>query len=163
MDPNAHDWRRRVDAVLSAESTKPSENEISVRESLLRRKVVSVEKVDLRSEYPLGIGRHFDLVTSFYTSENVAKDFEDWKRVFARLSSLCNSKGSLFTVLANESSGYQVGSRQFSTVKLSEEAVLECLEECGFSSEKVGVTTFQVKGWESEGIHSIIVAAASRG
>ena len=164
-DLDAHNWQFRVAAILSNESNSlapPTPKQIFERENLLRSKVVSVEEVDLRSEHPLGIERHFDLVTSFYTSENVAKDFEDWKCVFARLSSLCKTDGSLFTVLANESSGYQVGSKQFATVKICEEAVLECLNNCGFSSEKVEVKTFTVKGWEREGIHSIIVASASR-
>lgn len=159
-DGRGHDWSPRGMEILFIEGgTPPDGLAVRQREDLLRSRLRDVVSVNLLRDPPLpGPQSDFDLVTSFFCSENVAATRDEWPAVFSRLLSLCAPGARVFLVLAHQCDGYRVGTTNYPTVFLDDSDVRSQLHQHGFHGN---VEVVSVRGWEREGIERIMIASGS--
>ncbi|MEI6659936.1 MAG: guanitoxin biosynthesis pre-guanitoxin forming N-methyltransferase GntF [bacterium] len=161
--PDAHDWTAYLRGILRHESGEdPSASDIAERGRALRRKMGKLYHCNVLDKVPLGTKLKFDLVTSFYCVDCCTSSIEQWTGAMSNLASLVAPGGSVVLAALGDTDHYKVGDNVFSTTRINEGGMHDCLIAVGFKPETVRVEVKPCPEWADEGFDSIIVASAQK-
>ena len=144
-DPGAFNWTHIIKHVVVNLEGK-SEEEVPIREELVRRVVKAVVHCDVNCDPPIPqeyMGQ-YDIVTAFVSLSAACATREDYMAALVRLHALLKSGGKivLYTTDRKEQdtstpTSYTVGSREFFDLRLSRDFVSKSLKQAGFCDIKV--------------------------
>ncbi|MEV4623496.1 guanitoxin biosynthesis pre-guanitoxin forming N-methyltransferase GntF [Asanoa sp. NPDC049573] len=124
--PGAHDWRPFVSFTLKCEGiAEPSDDEVSFREDLTRKKITQLIRVDAMRPRP--IAGQYATVISPYCADSATGDLVTWRRLMRNITGLVRPGGLFVTAALHRCSFYLVGGRRFPSANVSESDVREIL------------------------------------
>ena len=160
--PDAHDWNVYIRRTLELGGGGIDGTAVDERTTLMRNCISDVCSCDLLQPAPLGKVDQFDLVSTFYTLENVAGDRESWPRIMSNFTSLCRPGGMIWIVAARHCNWYEFEGNRYPTASIDENDFLTVLPGLGFPSSNITVNAHPIRGWEQEGLQQIITLKAIR-
>jgi nicotinamide N-methyltransferase len=160
-EPEAHNWRVYVRAILEQEQGRPPTNkEMAARETELRKKIAGLHHADIRQAEPLGTPQVFDLVTSFFCIEAVSTNRSDWASLLENLSCLVAADGMMVLAALRRCNGYEVLGRIFPTARVDETDFQRVLPAYGFDPSSLVIRSVPITEWAAEGFDSICLVSA---
>lgn len=159
-DAHAHDWNPLFSRVLEEEGSDATD--LAPRQELLRRRLLRIQACDLRQENPLGEPRQFDLVTSFFCSECVAVDRDEWERMLGKILDLVAPGGTFFLTACREATHYNVLGQHFPIVPVTERDISRVVLEHGFEPESLISMAVPSPAWQHDGFDQIALVAATK-
>lgn len=122
-DAAAHDWRPFVAYTLQCEGiAAPSDEQVSAREDMTRRKITRLLAADLRGFPvldPIGSGP-YDVVLSAFCADSATADRAEWRRFMLQIGALARPGGWLLTAALRRTRGYLVGGKRFPSADVTE-------------------------------------------
>ena len=139
MDPTAFDWRDFVRQALELETGGGcSKAAVSQREDEIRSKVTRLMRCDASRTPPIEVSYEpYDVVVTNFCAESATSDRWQWQTFVFNIVSLLKPGGTLIMSALKGASSYSVGSKRFPAVKISEEDLIEVLDEAGFPKKKI--------------------------
>jgi hypothetical protein len=117
--PGAHDWRPFVYYTLQCEGiVRPSDDEVSSREDLTRKKITQLLRVDAMHARP--VDRRYATVISPYCADSATDNLATWRRLMRNITGLVRPGGLFITAALHRCSGYTVGGRRFPSANVDE-------------------------------------------
>jgi hypothetical protein len=138
-DPNAFDWTEFIKQALELETaTYATEEDIARREKLIRQRVTRVTRCDASRTPPIDDAHElYDVVLTNFCAESATSDRWQWQAFMTNIFSLLKPGGRLVMSALENATRYSVGSRYFPAVAVSEEDLIELLEENGFPRKTI--------------------------
>lgn len=138
-DPSAFDWSEFIKRAIELETGTPcSEADVGRRSEQMRALVTRVMRCDASRAAPLdGPDRQYDVVVTNFCAESATSDREEWRAFVTKIASLLQPGGTLIMSALKGASRYAVGPRWFPSVDISEEELLELLEDTGFTEKEI--------------------------
>lgn len=138
-DRDAFDWQPFVAETLRLElGRSPSPAEIAERERLIRERVTRVIHCDASRSPSIGDGdRSYDVVLTNFCAESATADRWQWQAFITNIAALVSPGGHIILSSLAGATSYAVGPVAFPAVSLSEDDVVEILEECGFLPKSI--------------------------
>ncbi|MEV4538259.1 guanitoxin biosynthesis pre-guanitoxin forming N-methyltransferase GntF [Asanoa sp. NPDC049518] len=117
--PDAHDWRPFVRYTLRCEGvSEPTEDEVTLREDLTRKKITDLIQVDARVHRPTD--RRYATVISPYCADSATDNLETWRELMRNITGLVSPGGLFITAALHRCTAYTVGDRRFPSANVSE-------------------------------------------
>lgn len=140
-DPAAFDWTAFVKVALELETgTAPSDSEIALRERKIRQRVTKLMRCDASCLPPIDDPpERYDILVTNFCAESATSDHWQWRAFVGNIVSLLKPGGKLIMSALRGATSYSVGSRSFPAVNISEEDLIELLEESGFPRKGIEV------------------------
>jgi hypothetical protein len=137
--PAAFDWRDFVRQAIELETEAPcTEAEVTEREDRIRGLVTQVMRCDASRTPPIdGAIRPYEVVVTNFCAESATSDRHQWRAFVVNIVSLLKPGGVLIMSALKGAGSYAVGSRRFPAVDISEDDLIELLEETGFRNKKI--------------------------
>ena len=146
-DPKAYDWTNTFKHVVVDLEGK-SEEEVPIREELVRKVIKAVVPCDANSDPPIPpqYVDQYDIVTDFLCLVSACATTEDYVAALVRLHALLKPGGKivLYTPEKTEaptSASYPVGSQKFFDLRLSRDTITSSLKQAGFCDVKAMALT----------------------
>ncbi len=138
-DPAAFNWRDFVRRAIELETEAAcSEADVTRRETEIRALVTKVMRCDASRTPPIeGVERPYDVVVTNFCAESATSDRWQWRAYVVNIVSLLRPGGVLIMSALKGAGSYAVGSRRFPAVDISEDDLIELLEETGFENKKI--------------------------
>jgi hypothetical protein len=137
-DPHAFDWRPFIRKSLEFEGRPRAEADIDEREHLIRTKVTRLIRCDAGRLPPIDLSHGpYDLVTTNFCAESATSDRAEWQAYTANIASLLKPGGWLVMCALKGATRYAVGPRVFPAVDISEDDLVELLDENGFPRKRI--------------------------
>ncbi|WP_165226600.1 guanitoxin biosynthesis pre-guanitoxin forming N-methyltransferase GntF [Aquisphaera insulae] len=159
--PDAHDWDALFRDVLTCEGASTAE--LERRKALYRSRVSALLPCDLRCPNPLGWPARYDLVTSFFCPECVAKDRDEWGMVMSRVLGLVRPGGAVYFAAVGDAHRYAVLGRWFPCTPVREQDFREVLVRHNFDASSIAAQAVPAPDWVEDGFDHIILVNATRG
>jgi hypothetical protein len=138
-DPAAFDWDPFIRKSLELETGRPcTDREVEQRARKIRACVTRITHCDASRTPPIDAARaSYDIVLSNFCAESATADREQWQAYMANISSLLRPGGALIVSALKGASQYAVGECSFAAVHISEDDLLETLEDNGFPRKNI--------------------------
>ncbi|GIF68786.1 hypothetical protein Ais01nite_68210 [Asanoa ishikariensis] len=118
--PDAHDWRPFVSYTLRCEGvSEPTEDEVTLREDLTRKKITDLIQVDAHHRHP--VNRRYATVISPYCADSATDNLTTWRQLMRNITDLVEPGGLFVTAALHQCAGYTVGDRRFPSANVSED------------------------------------------
>jgi hypothetical protein len=129
-DPRAFDWNPFIARTLELEGGEPTLAAVEQRAKEVRRRVTRVLRCDASRRPPLARLEHlYDVVSTHFCAESATSDRGEWRLFMANIASLLKPGGWLVVSALKGATRYAVGPDSFPAVDISEDDLLELLEE----------------------------------
>ncbi|TKR57694.1 hypothetical protein L596_030363 [Steinernema carpocapsae] len=164
------DWSRVITVVKRNEGGKaPNEFEIAKIEALARQKVNrgGIFHADVHQEkvcpFEAMSNREYDIMVSIFCLEAACSNYEEYRQAMKNMTNLLRPGGRLILGSVTEDSCYVAGMRSqqnpvvFSLLHLTEQEIVDCLEECDFDME-----TMRKYALNHEGVLYLMVSKRPR-
>jgi hypothetical protein len=140
-DPQAFDWTAFVREALELEfGCACSDSDVAERESEIRKRVTKLMRCDASRMPPIdGLSEQYDILVTNFCAESATADRWQWQASVGNIVSLLKPGGKLIMSALKGATRYAVGSRSFPAVDISEEDLIEQLEESGFPRKGIEV------------------------
>jgi len=159
---NAHDWTPYLDGVLNMEN-RISDKDRKKRIHDLKNKIVKLLHCDVLSNQVLGrLKEKFELVTSFYCLECVARNKKEWNIIVKDVSNLIKPKGWVIIGSVHDTNRYKVGDVVFPVVRIKRNDIYNTLVANGYLPKTISIKVYPSSDWANEGFSSIIVCRAQK-
>jgi len=160
----AHDWDPLFRGVLACEESVP--DQLENRKALYRSRVSRLLRCDLNQPEPISEPSRYDLVTSFFCAECVARDETEWESMVGRILNLLNAdsddvSGVFFACIRN-SRFYRVLGREFDAVSINECDLRDIVASHGFRQNDIQSVCISAPDWVGDGFESIGLVYATR-
>ena len=162
-DPAAFDWRDFVRAALEYETGSVcSDSGVAKREAEIRKRVTRLMRCDA-SRMPAIDGpiKPYDVLVTNFCAESATSDRWEWQAYVGNIVSLLKPGGRLVMSALKGATSYSVGPRSFPAVSISEDDVVEILEDLGFKRKSIELRTFPADRTTRD-YAGLIVAIAER-
>ncbi|WP_326999808.1 NNMT/PNMT/TEMT family class I SAM-dependent methyltransferase [Dactylosporangium sp. NBC_01737] len=157
-DPDAHDWRPFVRHTLRCEGNPdPTDEEVTAREDLTRKKITDLVEVDAR--HPRPVRRCYPTVVSAYCADSATADRATWALFMRHITGLVEPGGLFVTSALRRCRGYTVGGRSFPSADVDEHDLRAVLRP-GFATPAIEVT--RVPQETTHGYAGIVLCHARR-
>jgi hypothetical protein len=132
-DPAAFDWDRFIEKVLELETGAACTNgEVQRRAKQIREQVTRVIRCDASRRPAIeGSPVPYDVVLTNFCAESATADRRTWRRYMANILSLLKRGGWLVMSALVGATRYSDGSHSFPAVDISEDDLVELLEQNG--------------------------------
>ncbi len=132
--PDAFDWQAFVRRALELETGRVCTlSDIEIRESEIRARVTRLLRCDASRAYPLDGPRvSYDVVLTNFCAESATSDYAQWRSFIHNIVSLLRPGGQLVMSALKGATRYSVGPVSFPAVEISEDDLIEALEDAGF-------------------------------
>ncbi len=143
-EPAAFDWDPFIRRAIELETGKDcSDADVAARAAEIRKKVTRLVRCDA-SRAPALEGEYepYDVILTNFCAESATSDRWQWQAFMVNIVSLLKPGGRLIMSALKGATRYSVGERSFPAVDITEDELLELLEEVGFprkSTELVSV------------------------
>lgn len=164
----AEDWSRYTRFCVETDGLEPSDTAVLEREALTRKRISLVRPVNILHPEPLGSAKsRYDLVSSFYCTEEVAHTVEAWEEVLASLCSLVRPGGYLLLACLANTDFYHIhlddrSTRVLPCAKVSHSDLIRALRKLGFAGEESVIEEFATPEQAGEGVPGILIALARK-
>jgi NNMT/PNMT/TEMT family len=140
-DPAAFDWDEFIEKVLELETGKACTNgDVARRASEIRERVTRLIRCDASRRPAIeGPRASYDVVLTNFCAESATSDRGTWQRYMANIVSLLKPGGWLVMSALVGATRYSVGAQSFPAVDISEDDLVELLEENGCPREWIEV------------------------
>jgi hypothetical protein len=138
-DPAAFDWSGFIRQALEFETgTAPTDSEIEQRASQIRERVTQLTRCDASRTPPTDCHHDlYDVLLTNFCAESATSDRWQWQAYMTNIVSLLKPGGRLVISALEGATRYSVGSRWFPAVAISEDDMIELLEENGFPRKTI--------------------------
>lgn len=163
-DIGRHNWDHYVEYILKCEGIKNPTNElISKRKELTRRKITKVFQADAGNTEPLGKQYHgyYLHVYSGFCADSATGDKKIWEKYMRNISSLVAPDGTFLIGALRKTSYYKTGSHYFPNANIDEHDLRRVLE-LDFLPESVTIEVKAIPGMKEHGYEGIILAHAKK-
>lgn len=134
-DPKAFDWSPYFSYFVQELEGK-SEEEVTLRQELVRKVVKDVVQCDINEDPPIqrGYDQLYDVLITSFVLEGVSKDCRDFSLKIQKFSNLIKPGGTiLYYGLENTLGYYPIGDRKFPNIHVTTEFALKAFKDAGFS------------------------------
>jgi hypothetical protein len=140
-EPTAFDWTPFIRMALELETSGScTESDVERRAAEIRERVTRLMRCDASRTPPIeSPDRLYDVVLTNFCAESATSDRELWQAYVTNIASLLKPGGSLVMSALKGATRYSVGSRSFPAVDISEDDLIELLEETGFPRKRTEV------------------------
>lgn len=154
---DAFDWDLWLSGMLTLEAaaTGAAIAALDERKARMRRMVTSLDHGDALREPPVGDGRLWDVVASYYCIECVGTTLVDWRACLERLCGLVRPGGVLFLGAVRRARFYSVFDQTFPVASVDEEDYARELPRLGFPAEHLRIQVDRVPEFEEQGFDSV--------
>lgn len=137
--PSAFDWSEFVRQAIELETGAPCSNaDIARREDEIRSLVTGLMRCDASRTPPIeGVYTPYDVIVTNFCAESATSDRWQWRAFVINIVSLLKPGGVLIMSALKGAGSYAVGSRRFPAVDISEDDLIELLEETGFQQKQI--------------------------
>ena len=138
-DPRAFDWRPFIRHAIELETgTACSDAAIAEREAGIRSKVTKLMHCDASRTPPIeGVSDQYDVIVTNFCAESATSEHEQWCQFVHNISSLLKPGGFIVMSALKGARSYSVGPNCFPAVEVSEDDLIELLEEVGFQKKTI--------------------------
>jgi hypothetical protein len=138
-DTAAFDWNPFIRKALELETGRPcTDREVEQRARKIRACITCITRCDASRTPPIDAPMaSYDIVLSNFCAESATADREQWRAYMANISSLLRPGGALIVSALKGASQYAVGDCSFAALDISEDDLLETLEENGFPRKSI--------------------------
>lgn len=161
-DRESHNWDHHIKGILELEGCKSTANEVKIRSTLIRGKVAGLLSCDIFNKNPLGMGRNFPLVTSFFCADSATHSKEAWALAMSNIFNLIKPGGWFIMSALKEAKSYKVGLLEFPSAHISSQDVTNVLKSSGFNPDSITVEVVPTQVWKQDGFDGIIMAKAQK-
>lgn len=162
-EAGAHNWDSNIRHVLEIErQTQVSKAEIEERKALMRRKVTTLKRCDLRQTQSLGKGAAYDLVLSAYCVDAATDSKQEWQRLTRNLLSLCADGGTIVLISSRKARRYKIEDKCFPEANVDETDIAEALAGAGFDPQHTQIEVVPIKTWAELAFDGIVIAIAEK-
>jgi SAM-dependent methyltransferase len=166
-DQTSWNWNFYTKEVLRLEGQDASSTAVLQRESHTRNRITACAGVNLLDPQPLGTTQTFDLVSSFYCTEEIAHTPKGWQTILANLVSLLRPSGYLLMSCLAETSFYHIKGEDGLPIELpclfvTEELLRETLTGLGFDELNTIISLAQTPSQKDEGVPGVFLVLARR-
>lgn len=162
-DGRAHDWRAFGRHVLECEGVHaPTEQQIGLRERLVRDRVTRCLRADAGRERPLYTPQppRYDLLLSCYCAESATGDKRVRRQYLRNILGLLAPGGLFITAALRRCRSYRLGHERIACADIDEQELAAVLFEAGMEPAQLQLEVHRVGLRERLGYDSIILAAA---
>jgi hypothetical protein len=140
-DATAFDWDPFIRKALEFETGAAcSDRDVAQRARRIRACVTRITRCDASRTPPLDAPQgSYDIVLSNFCAESATSDREQWQAYMANIGSLLKPGGALIVSALKGANQYAVGECSFAAVDISEDDLLETLEETGFPRKGIEI------------------------
>ncbi len=162
----AHDWSAYTRLTLRHEEIEPTEENVQIRERLVRTKITRIATCDLMRETPASEQGQYEAVGAFYVAEEVGISDTEWRRVMKRITDYLAPGGTLFMAALAGMDGYHVKSPggedlMYPCARVTKEGMASVLAELGFPTSKTRIHAEDIDHPDC-GVAATLVVAATR-
>lgn len=142
-DPAAFDWRGFIRTALELETDAPcSDADVARRTTEIRKRVTRLLRCDASRASPLdGAFEPYDVLLTNFCAESATSDRAQWQAFMTNIVSVLKPGGWLVLSALKGATRYSVGSRSFPAADISEDDLIELLEENGFPRKSIELRT----------------------
>jgi SAM-dependent methyltransferase len=161
-DPQADDWRRFTEYVLSCEGiSAPGSNAVDARERRTRNVLSELLLTDARNRRPLGPNRvaSYDLLISSFCVDCLSRSRAVWRRCMRNIFGLLKPGGSFVILSLRGCEVYRVGTRWFPGANIQSDDMESALLECGASAGRLEIAEQDLPTHEGQGYSGILMAS----
>lgn len=141
-EADMYDWTYYTDMTLKFEGVeKPTEQDISQRESLSRSKVKGFMRCDISSENPVGVSQkgEYDCVLSVCCADSITSKKDEWRRYMKNIFSLLKPDGVFLGSSMRNCTYYKIGDISYPSANINEDDFRMLMEDFGFKDVIVEV------------------------
>ena len=140
-DSGAFDWDDFIRKALELETGAPcSDADVEQRARDIRTRVTRLIRCDASRTPPIDCPQElYDVVLTNFCAESATSDRDQWRAYMANIVSVLKPGGRLIMSALKGATRYAVGSRSFPAVDISEDDLIELLEETGFPRKGIDV------------------------
>ena len=164
--PHAWDWSGYAKYCLEEEGNDTSPQSVNSRLEFTRNLISSLLHINLLSDNPLGpYHKQYDLVATFYCTEEVSLTKERWKKVMATITSLLNPGGYLLMSCLEDTDFYHIQtpdgvSKDLPCARVTESDLRETLSDLGYSMSETIIEVQKTPDQEHEGVNGVLSTLA---
>jgi hypothetical protein len=142
-DSDAFNWNDVTATALLAEGITPTPDAINTREEILREKMTTFLSCDAFHKYPLGGDAvvQYDIVNTHFVAESITDNRDEWKQIFANISSCVKPGGKLVMAAMKRCTAWKNGPQKFPATYIIESDIVELLAENGFRENETLMET----------------------
>ncbi len=140
-EPMAFDWDAFIRKAVELETGRPcSDEDVAERASAVRDRITRLVRCDASRTPPVDAAEpSYDIVLTNFCAESATSDRAQWHAYMANIVSVLKPGGWLVMSALKGATRYSVGSFSFPAVDISEDDLVELLEENGFPSKEIEV------------------------
>lgn len=157
-----HNWEHYVRYILKCEGIQnPSQQQITQREDIARKKITRFSKADAGKKNPLGkkYAGYYSHVYSGFCADSATGDQKTWFKFMRNIASLVSPGGTFFTAALRKSAYYKVGKNFFPSANIDEHDLRRVLE-LDFLPGSITMEVRDLPELAPEGYEGIVLAYA---
>jgi len=164
----AWNWNRYTAFFIERDGEVASEDAVSAREELTRSKLIETRPINILERHPLGrADLTYDVVSTFYCTEEVALNVARWQEAMVAVTSLVNPGGHLLMSCLYDSDFYHIlgedsSVRTLPCARITEETLSKTLEDLGFVITPESIKLVQTPEQEAEGVPGVLLVFAQK-
>jgi phenylethanolamine N-methyltransferase len=143
-ESNAFNWNKVTATALLAEGITPTTDAINAREEILREKITKFSFCNAFQKNPLGSDAvvQYDIVNTHFVAESITDNRDEWKQIFANISSCVKPGGKLVMAAMKHCTAWKNGPHKFPATYIGESDIVELLTANGFRKNETLMGTF---------------------
>jgi hypothetical protein len=140
-DPASFDWSPFIRKTLELETgASCTDEDVERRTQEIRRRITRLTRCDASKTPPIECPfEPYDIVMTNFCAESATSDRTQWQVYMANIGSLLKPGGWLVMSALKGATHYSVGARLFPAVDISEDDLLELLEDTGFPRKGIEI------------------------
>lgn len=164
-EPDAWDWSTYAKYCLEKEGHAVNPQSVKSREDLTRKKAKSILPINVLSSNPLGnLNLKYDLVATFYCTEEVALTNSRWREVMKAITTLVKPGGQLLISCLEDTDFYHIqtpdgASKDLPCARVTKNDLCEVLAELGYEDDMI-VEVQRTPEQVHEGVNGVVSALA---
>jgi SAM-dependent methyltransferase len=160
-DPQADDWSRFTEYVLSCEGlAAPGSEDVLARERRTRSVLSELLLTDARRRRPLGPDRiaSYDLLISSFCVDSLSRSKAVWRRCMRNIFGLLKPGGSFVIMSLRGCERYRVGANWFPGANIQSDDMESVLHECGADPARMEIAERDLPTHTSQGYQGLLLA-----
>lgn len=164
---DAFSWNHYTEEILNAEGLTVNYSDIMARENVLREKVESFYLCDITKMPPITNNKKYDLVISFYCTEEVASSNAEWEKIMANISSMVAPGGILILSAIRDTDRYILGDPKgihewLPCTLVTEKSMRNSLNDLGYNMEETEILSIDTPEIVELGMPGILLVFAKK-
>jgi hypothetical protein len=143
-ESNAFNWNKVTATALLAEGITPTTDVINAREEIFREKITKFSFCNAFRKNPLGSDAvvQYDIVNKHFVAESITDNRNEWKQIFANISSCVKPGGKLVMAAMKHCTAWKNGPHKFPATYIGDLDIVELLTANGFRENETLMGTF---------------------